>query len=50
MAKKKKNLVQIVCPECGWTSRVVARKDGKMKCYHCGYVGEKREFEVKVKT
>jgi len=51
MAKTKiKYKTRMVCPECGWTSRVVVQKDGTFKCYHCGHVGEKKEFEIKVKT
>ena len=37
------------CPKCGGRGhiRTMARLGGKRKCYHCGYIGEPKEFEVK---
>jgi len=46
MAKTKdKPKIILICPNCGWSSRVVVRADGKYKCYHCGYIGDKKDFE-----
>jgi len=42
--------IKLRCPNCGDRGhiRTMARLEGKRKCYHCGYIGEPEEFEVKI--
>ncbi|RLE08114.1 hypothetical protein DRZ78_01785 [Candidatus Aerophobetes bacterium] len=36
----------IACPRCG-KRFIYARRDGKIRCWHCGYIGKREEFQLK---